>query len=63
MTETLDYTHCTPETIAAAKAACEAERRALEALTGCTISPEGHVRLPGKGQIPPTPDRRPERPQ
>ena len=44
----IDYTHCTPETIAAAKAAMERERRELERLTGCTILPDGRIILPDR---------------
>ena len=42
----IDYTHVTPETIAAAQAAADRERREVERRTGCTILPDGRILLP-----------------
>ena len=41
----IDYTHVTPETIAAAHAAADRERRELERRTGCTILSDGRILL------------------
>ena len=56
----IDYTDVTPESIAAAKAHCDRERRELERLTGCTILPDGRI-LPPKEPLQPPFQERPSR--